>query len=139
MIFEFIHIWLSHELFVNIFLINISVILIKITDDTDDRLNLYIDFKAEPFSVLIYGEDQGAISSKCKPDWASGYHGRDLGADQDVCGAHFLQGTNLPFDKWVVIYKFNLKDVSKGFSFITYVYSLFSKYFDICSQDSQSS
>ena len=92
------------------------MILIKITDDTDDTLNMFIDFKAEPFSVLIYGQYNTDTSSKCAKDWASGYHGMDLpGVNLDVCGAHFLQGTNLPFDNWVVIHKFILKDVSKGF------------------------
>ena len=81
---------------------------LKFADYTDPELNLFIDFMAEPFSVLIYGQDKGEITSRC-----IGRAGNFI-MDGHRCGSHFVQGTNLPFENWVVIHKIILEYVSKG-------------------------
>ena len=99
---------LSQEFFLTIFNYYISVVLIKITDDTDDKLSMFIDFTAEPFSVLIYGEDLGEIPSLCTAFFSTGIHIDTGVSPPHRCGSHKLRGTNLPFENWVVIYRFIL-------------------------------
>ena len=102
----------------------LSVAVVKIFDDKDAKVGIWIDVQHKPFSVRMYGLEN---TPKCIGHYSM-VHGGYCGAQNDgkCCGANVVFGTNLAYSNWeesitvkdIIILDRNVTDLYNCKSFI---------------------
>ena len=86
----------------------------KIFDDEDPKVGIWIDIQHKPFAIRMYGiEDTPKCGSE--PGFYTMVYGGYCGPQNDgnCCGANVVFATNLPYSNWEVSIRVSFWDLAK--------------------------